>query len=116
MDKIFLWLGFTSKSEKEYWDYFSQNNGIAQFCGDVGLEWLDEDFIGYYYNKDSDNLRTAIENTPDSSLYDIMYNLCISKGIKTANAMFYYTGDNISPIDETKKYNDLTYIGVFDWE
>jgi hypothetical protein len=29
--------------------------------------------------------------------------------------MFYYTGDDIKTLDETKKYNDLTFIGVFDW-
>jgi hypothetical protein len=115
MDKIYLWLGFTSKSEEEYWNYFSQGDKIPQFCLDTGLEWLDEDFMGYYYNKYSDDLRTAIENTPESSLYDTIYNLCINKGVKKANAMFYYTGDDIKTLDETKKYNDLTFIGVFDW-
>jgi hypothetical protein len=115
MDKIFLWLGFTPKSEKEYWDYFAQSDGTPLFCLDTGLEWLDEDFMGYYYNRESDDLRTAIENTPESGLYDAMYDLCISKGITKANAMFYYTGSDIDTLDETIKYNDLTFIGVFDW-
>ncbi|MDR2904520.1 MAG: immunity 22 family protein [Helicobacteraceae bacterium] len=115
MNKIFLWVGFTSKSEQEYWDYFSPKNGQPQFCFDTDLDWLDEDFMGYYYSNDTDDLKIAIENTPESGLYDIMYDSCISKGIKKANAMFYYTGNDIDVINENRKYNDLTFIGVFDW-
>jgi hypothetical protein len=116
MDKIYLWLGLTKKTEEEYWNYFYTKNGTPQFCLDVGLNWLDEDFMGYYYNKDTNDLKTAIENTPESGLYDIMYTACIDKNIKQANAMFYYTGDDIKIIDENKKYNDLIFIGIFEWE
>jgi hypothetical protein len=115
MDKIYLWVGLIN-TEEDYWNYFKSKNGIPQFCLDTGLDWLDEDFIGYYYNKDSNELKMAIENTPESGLYDIMLKACIDKGIKQANAMFYYTGDDIQNIDEDKKYNGLNYIGVFDWE
>jgi len=115
MDKIYLWLGLTSKSEKEYWDYFSKNVELPQFCIDTGLEWIDDDFMGYYYSKDTDDIRTAIENTPESDHFETIYNLCVSKGIEKANAMFYYTGSDIEKIDENRKYNDLTFIGVFDW-
>ena len=116
MDKIYVWIGFTTKSEKEYWDYFSQEDGKPQFCIDTGVDWLDEDFMGYYYSTDSEDLREAVENTPESGLYDTIYEDCINKGIENANAMFYYTGDEIEKIDENKKYNDLTFIGVYDWE
>jgi hypothetical protein len=116
MDKIYLWIGFTNKTEEEYWNYFQSEDGISRFCLDVGLEWFDQDFMGYYYNKDSHEIKTAIENTPESALYDSMLQACREKGIQQANAMFYYTGDDIEAIDENKKYNDLTFVGVFDWE
>jgi hypothetical protein len=45
-----------------------------------------------------------------------MYKACIDKNINQANAMFYYTGDDIESLDEDKKYNDLTFIGVFEWK
>ncbi|MDR1284800.1 MAG: immunity 22 family protein [Campylobacteraceae bacterium] len=57
-----------------------------------------------------------MENTPESALYDNMYKACIDKNINQANAMFYYTGDDIESLDEDKKYNDLTFIGVFEWK
>lgn len=116
MNKIYLWLGFTTKSEKEYWDYFSDDNGTPQFCLDTGLDWLDQDFMGYYYNEVSQDLRTAIENTPESGLFDSMYDTSVKKGIDKVNAMFYYTGDEIQSLNENRKYNDLIFIGVFDWE
>ncbi|MDR0604324.1 MAG: immunity 22 family protein [Bacteroidales bacterium] len=116
MNKIYLWIGLFNKTEEEYWEYFYSKNGIPQFYRDVGFDWLDEDFIGYYLNKDSNELKTVIENTPESGLYDVMLEACVNKGIKQANAMFYYTGDDIKNIDENKIYNGLKYIGMFDWE
>ena len=116
MNKIYLWLGFTTKSEEEYWDYFSDNDGTPQFCIDTNLDWLDQDFMGYYYNADSDNLQNTVENTPESGLYEVMLEAASKKKISKANAMFYYTGDDIVSVDENKTYNDLIFVGVFDWE
>ncbi|MBC8137522.1 MAG: immunity 22 family protein [Fibrella sp.] len=40
---------------------------------------------------------------------------CDAKGFTKANAMFFYTDAELQIPDPNKKYNDLTYIGVFDW-
>lgn len=118
MNKIYIWIGATLKNEDDYWNYFYTPifDDMSQFCLDVGLSWLDEDFMGYYYNKHSDSLQEAIENTPESGLYGSITEVCISMGITKANAMFYYTGNDIITVDPTRKYNDLNYIGVFDWK
>jgi hypothetical protein len=93
LNNIYLWLGLTKKTEEEYWNCFSKK--MKPHSSALMLDWLDEDFIGYYYNKNTNDLETAIENTLESGLYDIMYKVCMDKNIKQANAMFYYTGDDI---------------------
>ena len=54
IDKIFLWIGRTSKSQKQFDEYFEldysedrQNRKVCGFCKDIGEKWYDEDFIGY---------------------------------------------------------------------
>jgi hypothetical protein len=42
MDKIYLWIGLTNKTEEEYWNYFYQKGEKPQFCFDAGLEYLME--------------------------------------------------------------------------
>lgn len=71
--------------------------------------------MGYYYNKDSDDLREAVESTPESALYGTFYEDCLKKGIERANALFIIQEMKKS-VNENKKYNDLTFIGVYDWE
>ena len=133
MDKIHIWIGVFTETEKEYWDYFDQSqayvfdkNGkerdendriFSNFSKDIGLinEMYDPDFIGNYYNKNSDDLDTAINETPDSSLYNIIKETCIKKGINKANAVFYYTDGELKIKEPDMKYNGLTYIGCFDW-
>ena len=53
LDKIFLWLGNTYKTEQEFYDYFkldyseNEDKQVCGFCLDIGKKWYDEDFIGY---------------------------------------------------------------------
>jgi len=113
MDKINIWIGQTEKSLKDFNKYFDLSNDLCDFCKDIGEEWYDEDLIGVYFNSKCNNLNAAIEETPDSSLYTEIKNICLSKDITTANAMFYYSDE--LEIDKDKKYNSLIYIGQFDW-
>jgi hypothetical protein len=62
MNKIYLWLGLTTKTEEEYWNYFYIT---PQFCLDVGLDWLDEDFMGYYYSKNTNDLKRQLKIRPN---------------------------------------------------
>lgn len=54
LDKIFLWLGKTSKTQEQFDEYFEldysedkDNREICGFCTDIDKKWYDEDFIGY---------------------------------------------------------------------
>lgn len=114
--KLHFWVGLTQLSEQRYWDYFDASHGLPQFCKDIGLEWLDQDFMGYYFNQQNTDLKLIIENTPEPDHYQVMLEDCIEKGLNKANAMFYYWGDESILVDQNKKYNTLTYIGNYDWD
>lgn len=114
MDKINIWIGLTDKSEEDFYDYFnSEKDTTCGFCLDIGEESYDEDFIGIHYDSENTDLDKIIDETPDSGLYSVLKQICKSKGINKANAMFYYTED--LDIDRSIKYNSLTHIGEFDW-
>ncbi|WP_289064368.1 immunity 22 family protein [uncultured Zobellia sp.] len=114
MDKINIWIGFTEKSEEEFYDYFNlEKESSCGFCMDIGEDPYDEDFIGIYYDKENGNINDAIEDTPDSGLYSTIKEICKLKKIDKANAMFYYT--DALDINPDKQYNSLIYIGQFDW-
>lgn len=132
MDKIHIWIGLFLKSEHEYWNYFDQSKAYAfdengrerneterqysQFSKDIGEPTMyDPDFIGIYYNGTSNDLDLAIEATPDSGLYESIKEHCLEMGIESANAMFYYTDSELTLTRPERKYNELTYIGCFDW-
>jgi len=81
-------------------DYFDDSNGLPKFCKEVGLDWLDQNFMGYYYDERSNDVRSLIDDTPEPDHHDKMLKGCLDKGIKDANAMFYYWGDDLIKIDK----------------
>lgn len=132
MSKIHVWIGLTEKTQKKFNQYFDQKNAflfdsqgneknpseitLSQFSKDLGKSTsFDEDFLTIYYNPDSDDLNLALEELADVDSPKLLIEACDAKGITKANAMFFYTDAEIHIPDPNKKYNDLTYIGVFDW-
>ncbi|MFI8147066.1 immunity 22 family protein [Acinetobacter sp. ABJ_C5_2] len=113
--KIHLWLGLTEINEQEYWCYFDDSKELPKFCKEVGLDWLDQDFMGYYFDKELDDLKFIIEETPDPDHHEKIIKDCLKKGINKANAMFYYWGGDPIKVSRDKKYNTLTYIGEYEW-
>ena len=131
MSKIHIWVGLTDTSKTEFDKYFDQQNSFlidpktnetkdetelvfSNFFTDLDREEMfDEDFLSIVFNEDS-NLETLLEEVQLDIDEDLL-EICNEKGIKNANAMFFYTDSELEVIDKIKKYNDLTYIGVFDW-
>ena len=122
MTKIHVWLGLTEKSKNEFGRYFEidESNkvtgvGASQFDKDLDIEWYDDDLIGSYYNEENDSLEQALSELPISSLtVERVRRTCLEMTINKANAMFYYEDAELIVIDENRKYNTLTYIGIFD--
>ncbi|RZJ93795.1 MAG: hypothetical protein EOO60_04485 [Hymenobacter sp.] len=121
MSKIHVWLGMSSKSKEEFSRYFEINQadkeagvGASQFDKDIHIKWYDDDLIGVYYSA-SDDLDAALDELPTSpASIQAIYDKCAELSITQANAMFYYEDVDLQIADPEKKYNDLTYIGVFD--
>lgn len=114
--KLHLWVGLTKLDESQYWNYFDDGNGDCQFCNDVNLDWLDQDFMGYSFKDSEVNIQILIEETPEPQHHKQMIDDCLKKGIHKANAMFYYWGDDPINVNKNNKYNTLTYIGDYVWD
>lgn len=122
MSKIHIWVGETQKSDEEFYKYFENNMedirkeiSGSPFAKDIGIIWYDDDFIGIYKSDSNNDLRIALDELPISpEKMQEVYDICINKNIKNANALFYYADGSITIIDKSKKYNDLTYIGCID--
>ena len=125
MSKVHIWVGSSSKSDKEFGKYFklddqnkdldSPNYKICQFCLDLGLTTYDDDFIGVYKTEDIQKVSIFLEELSVSDTeYKKIDQLCLEKGFSKINAMFYYTDSELEIRDSEKKYNDLTYLGYFD--
>jgi hypothetical protein len=120
MSKIHIWIGESGKSKAEFSEYYIDINlGIkeSQFCKDLNINWYDDDLIGVYKSDSNNDLQITIKELPISpEKIQEVYELCIRKEIQQANALFYYADSNLLVNDKNKKYNDLTYIGCFDWD
>ena len=120
-NKIHVWVGMSSKSKQEFSRYFDVNPvdkelgvGASQFDKDVIIKWYDDDLIGVYYGE-SDDLEAAIDEIPTSpASLDEIRSRCSELGIDKANAMFYYEDSELQLADTSRKYNEITYLGVFD--
>ncbi|MGI4737445.1 MAG: immunity 22 family protein [Janthinobacterium lividum] len=121
MSKIHVWLGMSSKSEEEFSRYFEINQadkeagiGASQFDKDIHIKWYDDDLIGVYYST-SDDLAAALDELPTSPpSIQAISDKCAALDITHANALFYYEDADLRVVDSTKKYNELTYLGIFD--
>ena len=118
MSKVHVWIGYTTKSKLEFSRYFiiNENTG-SSFCSDLNIAWYDEDLIGVYKSDFNDNLQTTLEELPISPDEIIKaYHICLNMNITKANAMFNYADADLAVLDLKKKYNDLIYIGCYDWD
>lgn len=115
MQKVHVWLGTTKKQQGDFDEYFDQDEGVSQFAKDIGEEEYDEDFMGIMeVHEDNLSIEEIISKMAiDNDEYHVIIKICAEKNITTANASFYYTDALIEIHDKKKKYNDLTYIGIF---
>jgi hypothetical protein len=124
MDKIHVWIGYTSKTKEEFGEYFKINEedknkgiGASQFDKDIGINWYDDDLIGVYKSDTADNLEQTIDEIPTSNeTLEAIKNRCKELGVDKANAMFYYTDAEIIIEDNEKLFNGIQYLGLFDNE
>lgn len=121
MTKIHVWAGKTSQNGDDFSQYFEINSadkdagiGASQFDKDIHIQWYDDDLIGVYHS-DTNDLDAALDELPTSkSLLATIREKCLALGITEANALFYYQDAELEITEPDKKYNELTYIGVFD--
>ncbi|MGJ8739170.1 immunity 22 family protein [Zobellia laminariae] len=118
LDRIFLWLGKTSKNQIEFDEYFkldySNNPKICGFCKDIGTKWYDEDFIGYLKFDEEMSITDILEEVPISrdDINKVLIK-CEELNIRRANAVYWYSGEIETP-SQNKSYNELPYIGEYD--
>lgn len=125
MNKIHVWIGFSNKKEDDFYDYFdltsfneSEEGEEFKVCGfakDINKKIYNEDFIGIYFDEEDDALKLALDELPDPKLAEELYKVCLQNNIEKANAMFYYTDARLQIMDVAKKYNELKYLGCYDW-
>lgn len=126
-EKVHLWIGTNFAPEEEYNAYFeldystegdfeSPKYRVCQFCKDIGELWYDEDFIGIIPRLDEEVeldellVEAAVVDTELKKIKKV----CLSLGIKKANAIFWYAdGDVTVPKPYKDSYNGLKYIGLF---
>lgn len=122
MTKIHVWIGMTTKSREEFSEYFVINPadrdagiGASQFDKDIHIQWYDDDLIGVYYSEETDSLEQALDELPVSpDTVEQVRGKCAEMKIDKANALFYYEDAELEITDSNKKYNQLTYVGVFE--
>lgn len=125
LDRVFLWLGNTNKSQSEITEYFKldysvegdfddPNYKICGFCKDINEKWYDEDFIGYLKFNDNLSIEEILEEVP-IALYerDKILSICKELNIEEVNATFWYSGEIEAPSKDIT-YSGLNFIGEFD--
>ncbi|MBI1645805.1 immunity 22 family protein [Capnocytophaga sp. 051621] len=116
MKKIHIWIGFFSKGENEYEQYFNQEELPCQFCKDIDCEEYDEDFIGIIplFEKKV-GVEQLLDEVPiDENEIPKVIEKCKAMNISGGNAIFYMTDASIVIENTEKKYNELKYIGIYD--
>lgn len=126
-----LWIGSSSQSTKKYNEYFIQDESIdalesenyipCQFCKDVGIDWYNEDFIGYPKPRKNEipveELISEAIGISEEYMLPIIEK-CKELNLITANALFWYQASDLSYLENLSKpykdsYNQLRYIGKF---
>jgi hypothetical protein len=120
LERIFLWIGNTSKPQEEFDDYFKidytegTEKKICGFCRDINKEWYDEDFIGYLKFEEAKPIVELLEFVPiNKSQSSLIIEKCKELGYEKANSTYWYSAEMEEP-DKNKLYNELNYIGEFD--
>ena len=116
MKKIHIWIGFFSKGENEYAQYFNQEEPPCQFCKDIDCEEYDEDFIGIIpLFEEKVGVEQLLDEVPiDENEIPKVIEKCKAMNISVGNAIFYMTDASIIIENTEKKYNELKYIGIYD--
>jgi hypothetical protein len=127
--KVHVWVGINF-NEEEFDKYFEMDSNpkhddiyapeyeVCQFCKDIGELIYDEDWIGVYVPAegmavvDIDIILKELQVYP--KVFEEIKKICIEKGYKKSNIMFYYYDAELVIKDIDKLYNRLSYIGVFD--
>jgi hypothetical protein len=126
MSKVHVWIGINNSDDETFEKYFELDYNVdvemddpeymvCQFCVDIKTEWYDEDMIGVYKIDHLINVEEALEEIPVSKDTLLEINtICVRKGIKKINAMFFYTDTDIKITDTDKLFNGLVYLGEFE--
>lgn len=120
LDKVFLWLGKTSKNQTQFEEYFKldysediDNRKICGFCKDISKKWYDEDFIGYLKFNEEMTVQEILKEVPISADdTNKILDKCKELNLEFVNSVYWYSGEIETPSFD-KKYNDLFYIGEF---
>ncbi|MEK4424996.1 immunity 22 family protein [Solibacillus sp. FSL K6-1523] len=126
MSKVHVWIGINNVDDETFEKYFELDYDdpdmdiddplykVCQFCLDINDKWYDEDFIGVYKEDCMVDVRVLLEelSVSQETMLEIQ-DLCIKRGLKNVNAMFYYMDPEIEVADKNKLYNELNYIGKF---
>jgi hypothetical protein len=119
MDKVFLWLGKTSKTQEAFDEYFKldysedDTKKICGFCKDIGKKWYDEDFIGYLRFDEEMSVTDILKDVPISpDDTDAILEKCKELNLESVNAVYWYSGEIETP-SHSKDYNELLFIGEY---
>ncbi|MDR3058483.1 MAG: immunity 22 family protein [Prevotella sp.] len=134
MKRIHIWLGQFDK-KKDFDDYLDQSAYLkawakydneesgdikepspelrAKFCKEIGLDTYDEDFIIIKYNSVNSDIKQLISLIPANA--NKLLESCKRKGIFQANALIYYSDNNLSELD-AEKTQEMSYLGCFEEE
>ena len=113
----------------------------CQFCKDVGINYYNPDFLHVFYSQEERSIEEIIKKyTPDPNLHNPMISDLHDNDIYKANGMFCYIDNGCRDpkkdqifliykrsfegivkkskkfVDEKDNYNDLQYIGAFEWD
>lgn len=118
MKKIHIWIGETNLSEEELESFFLPEDEDSEFLSLLkDVNEIDPDFAGvlkFDENKSaSDVLRYEVPINLLGDDVEKSITACNSKGVKSANAVFYLTDSTVEVLDAKEKPAGLTYIGVY---
>ncbi len=116
-NKIHIWLGSTKKKEEEYYEYFDQDEGIAEFSRDIGVEEYDEDVSCFLppFSESIPVLDLLKETDINDSDLELAIQKCEDLKLFEGNCIFYMY---VLPYIEIKKpykenYNGAKYLGIY---
>lgn len=125
-DNVHVWLGVNHESEEDYLNHFSLDYStegdfddisykICDFCKIIGFKWYDEDRIGIISRRDSNiAIDELLEDVAvDYSELNNVRERCFDLGIKKANALLWYSSEEVKEIEIGYDFFGLKYLGCF---